>query len=186
MSTHVTFLLSRFQQYCQSGRSRLFMYPLAWHWWVAPLVPHTQICHVSGMTLVTSIHRRLRGHAEMEIRVGTFPSVMFTYFYEIMKISTICIRNSSWMVIGSYAGVVFLPFIPVCVLGLVYLLLRRADLSLLDLTRSSVCVRVLISVVTGWLVGTARFLCCDGPLLCAGDRCGNSCARASDAVIPIV
>ena len=85
MSTHVTFLLSRFQQYCQSGRSQLFMYPLAWHWWVAPLVPHTQICHVSGRTLVTSIHRRLRGHAEMEIRVGTFPSVMFTYFYDDLR-----------------------------------------------------------------------------------------------------
>ena len=49
------------------------------------MVPHTQICHVSGRTLVTSIHRRLRGHAEMEIRVGTFPSVMFTYFYEDLR-----------------------------------------------------------------------------------------------------
>ena len=90
------------------------------------------------------------------------------------------------MVIGSYAGAVFLPFIQFCALGLMYLLLRRADLLLLDLARSSVRARVLISVGAGWLVGTILFCCCDGPLLCAGDRCGNSCARASDAVIPIV
>ena len=53
------------------------------------------------------------------------------------------------MVIGSYAGAVFLPFILVYVLGLVYLLLRRAHFLLLALTRFSVWVRVLISVVVG-------------------------------------
>ena len=36
------------------------------------------------------------------------------------------------------------------------------------------------------MVGTVLFCCCDGPLLCAGDRCGDRSARASDAVIPIV
>ena len=51
------------------------------------------------------------------------------------------------MVIGSRAGVVFLPFILVYVLGLVYLLLRRAHLLLLALTRFSV--RVLTSVIVG-------------------------------------
>ena len=115
------------------------------------MVPHTQICHVSGMTLVTSIHRRLRGHAEMEIRVGTFPSVMFTYFYEIMKISTICIRNSSWMVIGSYVSVVILPFTPDLDLGLLILLLLWAAL----LLSVFVWARVLISTVAGWLVGAS-------------------------------
>ena len=90
------------------------------------------------------------------------------------------------MVIGSRSVVVFLPFIPVYVLGLVYLLLRRAHLLLLALTRSSVWVRVLTSVVVGWLVCTVIFFCCDSPLLCAGDRCGGRSARASDAVIPIV
>ena len=109
------------------------------------MVPLTQICHVSGRTLVTSTHRRLRGHAEMEIRVGTFPSVMFTYFYEIMKISTICIRNSSWMVIGSYVSVVLLPFTPDLDLGLLVLLLLWAAL----LLSVFVWARVLISTVAG-------------------------------------
>ena len=53
------------------------------------------------------------------------------------------------MVIGSYAVAVFLPFILVYVLGLVYLLLRRAHFLLLALTRFSVWVRVLTSVVVG-------------------------------------
>ena len=52
------------------------------------------------------------------------------------------------MVIGSYVGVVLLPFITVFVLGLLYLLLRRAAVSLADLTRF-VWARVLISAVAG-------------------------------------
>ena len=130
-------------------------------------MPRTQICHVSVRTLVTSVHRRLRGHAEMEGRVGTSPSVMFTYFYEIMKISTICIRNSSWMVIGSYVPVVILPFTPDLDLGLLTLLLLRAAL----LFSFFAWVRVLISAVAGRLVGALFWFCCDGPLLCVGDRC---------------
>ena len=53
------------------------------------------------------------------------------------------------MVIGSCAVAVLLPFILVYVLGLVYLLLRRAHFLLPALTRFSVWVRVLISVVVG-------------------------------------
>ena len=109
------------------------------------MVPPTHICHVSGGTLVTSIHRRLRGHAEMGFRVGTFYRVMFTYFYEIMKISTICIRNSSWMVIGSYVSVVILPFTLDLDLGLRILLLLWAALLLFVF----VWARVLISTVAG-------------------------------------
>ena len=111
----------------------------------------THLCHVSGEALVTSIHRRLRGHAVTRYYVRTFPSVMFTYFYEIMKISTICIRNSSWMVIGSYASIVFLPFTPDLDLGLLTLLLLRAAL----LFSVFAWVRVLISAVAGRLVGAS-------------------------------
>ena len=84
-----------------------------------------------------------------------------------MKISTICIRNSSWMVIGSYVSVVILPFTPDLDLGLLTLLLLRAEL----LFSVFVWARVLISAVAGWLVGAFLWFCCDGPLLCAGDRC---------------
>ena len=88
-------------------------------------------------------------------------------FTGIMKISTICIRNSSWMVIGSYASIVLLPFTPDLDLGLLILLLLRAELLLLVF----VWARVLISVVAGRMIGASFWFCCDGPLLRAGDRC---------------
>ena len=50
MSTHVTFLLSRFQQYCQSRRSQVVMYPPTWHWRGAPVVSRTCFCHVTEET----------------------------------------------------------------------------------------------------------------------------------------
>ena len=68
-----------------------------------------------------------------------------------MKISTICIRNSSWMVIGSYVPVVILPFTPDLDLGLLTLLLLRAEL----LFSVFVWARVLISAVAGRLVGAS-------------------------------
>ena len=165
------------------------MYPAAWQWCGAPVVSHTPYyvtCLRTLCPLLTQVPQGTRWNEGL--RVGISERV-FTYFTEIMKLSTICWRNSSWMVIGSYVGVVLLLFIPVLVLGLLYLLLRRAVLSLPDLTRSSVWARVLISAVAGWLVGAVLCCCCDGPLRCAVDRCGcsfSSCARISDAVIPIV
>ena len=50
--------------------------------------------------------------------------------------------------------------------------------------------RVLISAAgAGWAAGLCLVPGCDGPMLCAGDRCGWFISRpalASDAVIPIL
>ena len=55
------------------------------------------------------------------------------------------------MVIGSYASIVLLPFTLDLDLGLLTLLLLRAEL----LFSAFVWARVLISAVAGWLIGAS-------------------------------